>query len=289
MFHMRNVSLFVENLTVMDFTYLHPDHGLEGESWIVDLVLEGLTDSQSMIMDFGPLKKAIKGVVDSTADHALLVPTKSPRCKVDCTAANTTHLTFEDNSGRIITHLSPASAMCLIETDAITKESVAAYLIEKIRAVVPANVAGIEVSLREEKIDGAYYHYSHGLKKHNGHCQRIAHGHRSRLEIWVDGARDEGLEAAWAAKWKHIYIGTEEDISARLTREGKEYITFAYHAGEGAFELTLAAECCDVMPQDSTVECIAQHIADTLKAQNPKHHYRVKAFEGVGKGAVALA
>jgi adenine-specific DNA glycosylase len=42
-----------------------------------------------------------------------------------------------------------------------------------------------------------------------------------------------------------------------------------------------------MLDTDTTVELIAAHIADTLKSEFPEDEIRVKAYEGVGKGAIA--
>ena len=43
------------------------------------------------------------------------------------------------------------------------------------------------------------------------------------------------------------------------------------------------------MSTDTTVECIAQHIAAELKRLQGSSRFRVKAFEGLNKGAFAEA
>jgi hypothetical protein len=44
-----------------------------------------------------------------------------------------------------------------------------------------------------------------------------------------------------------------------------------------------------VMPMDTTVELIAQYVADKMKKQYPDNSYKVIAYEGVAKGAIAYA
>ena len=121
-----------------------------------------------------------------------------------------------------------SSVLPLLEIDEV---AVARLLQEQLTEGMPPNVARLRVTLRPETIDGAYYHYVHGLKKHQGQCQRIAHGHRSRLEITVDGARDTAMEQEIAVAWTDIYLGSREDEAWR--RNGR--VRYAYRAAEGRF------------------------------------------------------
>jgi 6-pyruvoyl-tetrahydropterin synthase len=68
------MKLFVNDLTVMDFSYLCPVRGMVGESWIVDVVLDGGLNDESMVQDFGIVKKQLKKVIDDYVDHKLVVP-----------------------------------------------------------------------------------------------------------------------------------------------------------------------------------------------------------------------
>jgi 6-pyruvoyl-tetrahydropterin synthase len=279
-------TLFVEQLTVMDFSYVHPVRGLLGESWIVDVMLTGDLDEQGMVFDFGDVKKQIKQGIDQLYDHRLLVPARLPAfnaVRVDDQLA----LQWQDTQQRLFSHTSPESAVVLLPCEEITPDSIAPLLSKQLQRLVPANVAAVTVNIRPEQIEGAFYHYSHGLKKHRGNCQRIAHGHRSRLEVRLDGARHPGLEAEWAERWRDIYIGTRADLLRDIEDAGVHYYLFGYHACQGYFELCLPAAHCYLIEVDSTVELLAEHLAEQIHHQHPGRRVEVKAFEGVMKGALA--
>lgn len=275
-------ALFVDHLTVIDCAYLDAQRGLVGESWIVDVEMEGDLDAQSMVLDFGEVKRRLKRAIDGSLDHSLLVPMRALELQLQQTDADV-RLRFASMSG-VIEHRSPVCALSLLPVVRIDAATAAAYLETTLKPILPANVARLSLSLRPERIEGASYHYVHGLKKHQGHCQRIAHGHRSRLEISLDGQRRPDLEAAQAQAWTDVYLGTREDVVA----QDGERIAFAYDAPEGRFELRLPASTVDLLDTDSTVERIAEHLAHKLASAHPGQAVEVRAYEGVMKGARAL-
>ncbi len=278
--------LFVDNLTVIDFAYLDPTRGLVGESWIADVVLGGELDDQGMVFDFSNVKRTIKRIIDERVDHRLVIPRGYEGLSWNQDTPDT--FTWTLNDGSHIVHRSPDEAIVWLSSERVVPSAVATLLERELMAVLPANVTSVEINLREDVIEGAYYHYVHGLKKHLGNCQRIAHGHRSPIRIDRNGHRDYDLERTWAKLWQDIYVGSEEDVARRhVGEDGVPYITFEYEANQGEFALTLAEARVYMMNTDTTVELIAAHIADQLKLQSPSDTILVKAYEGVGKGAIA--
>ncbi|MCK7552942.1 6-pyruvoyl trahydropterin synthase family protein [Marinobacter goseongensis] len=278
--------LFVDNLTVIDFAYLDPNRGLVGESWIADVVLGGELDEQGMVFDFSNVKRTIKRVIDELVDHRLVVP--RGYAGVAWTEEKPDTFTWTLTDGSRIVHRGPDEAVVWLSAERVVPSAVAALLERELLAVLPGNVTDVQIHLREEVIEGCYYHYVHGLKKHLGNCQRIAHGHRSPIRIDRNGQRDYDLEKRWATLWCDIYVGSEEDVSGRWVDEhGVAYVTFEYEANQGEFALTLPEQRVYMMSTDTTVELIAAHMAGELKAEFPEDSIRVKAYEGVGKGAIA--
>jgi 6-pyruvoyl-tetrahydropterin synthase len=274
--------LFVDNLTVIDFSYLDNHRGLLGESLIVDIELAGELNEEGMLFDFGHVKKQIKQIIDTQVDHKLLVPENLPELSIQH-QEDQIQLTRKVKSPCFLEYSSPASSVLLLSADEVTPSAIRQYLETEIRQHLPENVSGISIQLRAEDIKGPFYHYSHGLKKHQGNCQRIAHGHRSMIEIWQDGHPAPQLEATWSASFKDIYIGTREDIHT----ETAQRIEFRYRSEQGEFMIALSPETVYLIDTDSTVEWIANHIASELKTRYPDSRFKVKAYEGVGKGAIA--
>ncbi len=277
------MRLFVDNLTNIDFSYLDSDRGLVGETWLASVELTGDLDEQGMICDFGDVKKTLRNWLNTELDHRLLLPVQSGHIK----------LLPDENSCSVEWHFgdrylatgSPNQALTFVPATAINEETVAAWCIGQLMPHFPASVKNLVLTFKPESIEGPYYHYSHGLKKHGGDCQRIAHGHRSRIEIWRNGHMSHDDMEDWACKWKDIYLGTREDLL--VDQRNDTNLVFQYEARQGDFRLSLPKDCVYLIETDSTVEFIAQHVARQLKKKHPSDSFVVKAYEGLGKGAIA--
>lgn len=280
-------SLFVDNLTVIDFSYLDSQRGIVGESWIVDLELAGDLNAEGMVFDFGHVKKAIKAEIDRGMDHRFVIPYRLQGLDITEDRHRTRVRLGSAQSGLVLDYCAPNQAFYWLDAEAVTPASALADIRRQVMTVVPDNVHDVVLSLRTEQHDDAYYHYSHGLKKHAGDCQRMVHGHRSRIVVEQDGERRPEAEQAIAAHWRDIYLATREDIRAECRELDTPCYAMAYRSAQGLFELTLPIARCDVLDTDTTVELIASHLARRLGARTPRSLWRVRAFEGVDKGALA--
>ncbi|MGY3945741.1 hypothetical protein BJP24_01125 [Aeromonas allosaccharophila] len=291
------MKLFVRDLTVIDSSYLCERRGMVGESWLVDIEMSGELNEMSMLLDFGRVKKLIKSIIDEEVDHKLLVPTECPLIHIETLDGDESTVDLL-RPGRSIHLRCPTQGFAFIPAPLVDKESVTRYLLAVLAKRLPGNIKDLSMTLRHEAIDGAFYHYSHGLKKHDGNCQRIAHGHRSPIEIHVDGERDGELELNWAERWGDIYLGTEEDkvaltelaLSPRANAQlGEHHCGFKYVAPQGLFQLAIPRAEVEMIDTDTTVELLACYIAREVKKMVGDKFVKIVAYEGVGKGAIAYA
>ena len=242
-------------------------------------MLDGELGEDGMLFDFGEVKPWIKRTLDGGLDHTLLVPTQAPgitvtACPEGICVRTTTPYPMEVRG--------PEEAFSLLPWQAIEFETVAEHLSQALTEQRPRNVHQVTLTLSEESIDGAAYGYTHGLKQHLGNCQRIAHGHRSRLHIFQDGKRQPNLEQQWAAWLDNRYLAEEADVSSREN----DFLTCRYRAAQGDFSITLPQSLCALLPGPTTVENIAVWLAKEVATQTGVST-RIQAFEGINKGAIA--
>jgi len=277
-------SLFVNELTVIDFSYLDATRGVVGESWILDVTLDGDLNDEGMVFDFGLVKKQIKLAVDEGLDHKFLIPSKLPGLDI-IQDDEDFHFKFQGNNGLTLEYKSPREAIYILDSDQLDINRVSEVIRKHLMTIVPDNVTQIKIDLYPEDIRGPFYHYSHGLKKHQGDCQRICHGHRSPIEIYKDGLRAEDIEDDISQLWQDIYLITKEDLIA----ESEQLYVLGYEAEQGYFELSISKDRCYLFDTDTTVELIADHLAHRIQNEHPGASIEVRAYEGFNKGAIGVS
>lgn len=279
-----NHSLFVDHLCSLDVSLLDPEFGLIGNSYHVNIHLSGPLDNQGMILDFSEVKREIKRLIDLSADHTLLIPKKSRNLEVMDRVHEVYIKYYFKNRIQSLTLQAPEDSVTWLESTDITTPLIADYLVKFVQNHWPYSHLSLNITLEEEQIKGASYCYSHGLRQHLGNCQRIAHGHRSKIEIKRNGSRDHQMEEYWAAKWSGKFIGTHANIEKVTTNA----ISFAYQSSQGCFKLTVPNNVCYMIDEETTIEQLANHIAQQLKNEYPQDIWSVRAFEGINKGAERL-
>ncbi|MCZ2720340.1 6-carboxytetrahydropterin synthase [Marinomonas sp. 15G1-11] len=280
------MKLFVKNLTHVDFSYYDAHRGLIGESWHTDVILEEKLNNEGMACDFSIIKKIIQEWLDAHLDHTLAIPTNHPLVSLT-KYDERTHIKFNGLNGHKFDCVAPHEAFALLPLDAITPTTVSRWVESQIAELLPAEFSSVSIHFYPEKADGVQYHYTHGLKMHDGNCQRIAHGHRSTIEIYKNGIRSSEREVDWASRWKDIYLGTKEDVIDVEEMDGHRFTQFSYVSNQGQFDLSINEKFVYLIDSDTTVERIADHIASVLAEENPGCEIEVHAFEGIGKGAIA--
>lgn len=281
--------LFVRRFTVLDFARLDPgSRAFVGESLYVDAEVEGALDARGFLMDFGPVKKLLKGVVDEVLDHRLAVATEDPRVRLE-ERGDRLRLRLAD----ALDYTAPREAFALLPE--VSAAGVGAFLREHALARLPANVRDVRFRLSAE--DGIEqrpsFRYTHGLKLHDGNCQRLIHGHRNIVEVFVDGVASTEGARLLAELFDDVHFVHVEDLNVPVPvgerSDSERSVSISYRSGQGAFEATLPVNRVLPLNVEPTIENIATfaHRWVSRALSVAEERVAVCAYEGIHKGARA--
>ena len=270
--------MFIRDLTILDAAYFDDFYGPVGASWQVDAELTGYRDDQGMLYDFRPCKKTIKRVIDESFDHTLISPEG------------------ENKGYQGLEYECPPEAISRIPGNTFTEAGLETAIKTAIEADFRSqgrdNIVAVDISVREAEFPPgkAWYRYTHGLKLHDGNCQRLWHGHRNSIDISVNGQPDPALEQELADLFFHAHIAYTENITQKdKVKVGErqthlEQIEVAYEASQGYFRTTIPGRNVVVLPSECTVENIASFVLDEA-CRRRKGSIEVMVYEGINKGS----
>lgn len=299
------ISLFYENVTVLDYAYLDDHHGPVGNSLIVNVELIGQTGDDGVLYDFSNAKSKVKEIIDRDCDHRLVVPRGISKTK-----DGKVYTDYEFGYSRSsLEYTCPEDGICEIPYSHVSYANLSSYLEEIVLKEMPKNVISVKVGLTQEESDdnACYFHYTHGLKDHYGNCQRLFHGHRSTLKVFVNGEREEEIEDSICrdtlsgnihfAYWENVSNKNEllnsmglkyDDILPEGRLENIPNVVLSYNSSQGSFLATINPSSVYFLNQETTVENLSIHFAELIKSSlDDRDKVSVYAFEGIGKGAIA--
>jgi 6-pyruvoyl-tetrahydropterin synthase len=276
--------------------------GIIGQSWYVDVWLTGTLDENGFVFDFSPLKALIRQTLASTLDHALIIPVGSQTVQYSefGVGERWTLKSKSRGEGREARweYSSPKGSVFPVHTVALKTANIEQEFGRILRHRLPPSVHHLAVKLREESIapTEASYRYTHGITGHNGLCQRLFHGHRSRIEIYIGEERRPDLEHFVVREifGTNVHIATLDQIKSgngEIGQRGKTDapLTLSYAGSLGSFEATLPANRVFFVEGETSVESLAREVARLIKREEkPSEKVRAVCYEGIDKGAESV-
>lgn len=294
------ISLFYKNVTVLDYAFLDDHRGVVGDALNVDVEFVGETDHEGVVFDFSHAKKKVKEIIDRDCDHRLVAPASIVETHDGISKLEFTYGHAEEK----ITYECPEEGICLLPFSYVSKANIQTYLETIILKEMPKTVKAVKIKLRDERFgeDKPYFHYTHGLKQHYGNCQRLFHGHKNTVDVFINGQETFEFEE-WLAKdlfnhsvhfclWENVVNKDEiENVIKDKTPEGRypelPEVKISYEANQGKFSGTLPGRAVYFLQDETTVENLSIHFAHLVKSQVGEHdNVIVHAYEGIAKGAI---
>ncbi len=294
------ITLFYENVTVLDYAYLDDHLGVVGDALSVNVEFIGRTDEEGVVFDFSHAKKKVKEIIDRDCDHRLVIPKGIANY-------NNEMVSFQFSYGhddKKIDYIAPKQAVCEIPSAHFSYETLLTHLESVVLKEMPKTVTAVKLSFKKEELteNDSFFNYTHGLKSHYGNCQRLLHGHRSTLKILRNNQRDFELEKHFTQNlfsgnihfcfWENV-VNKDEicDITKQKNPTGRfeqiPSVQIKYNGNQGEFQASLPGDSVYFTQSETTVENLSIHFCELAKSQT-KNKYdiiTVYAYEGIAKGS----
>ncbi len=292
-------NLFIKDITKIDCAIFDPAIGILGQSWIMDVIINGELDNNGFVYDFSKLKNLVRQTTKQTIDHALLLPVSS-RAVHYKEVGNEEFWQLHACSKLlerdfIWEYLCPKGATFPIHAVAIKPALVEQEFSKILKHRLPGEISSVQVFLREEVLaqTEASFRYTHGIRGHEGLCQRPFHGHRSRIEVYVNKDRRPDLEQYVVRELfdSNIHIASSSQILSGPAEVGRRLETsdpvkLSYVGSLGRYEAIVPSNRLFVVDGDTSIECITLQISKDLETKlPPRSHLKVLVNEGIDKGS----
>lgn len=271
-------GLFYDKITSLDCARLDENFGVIGESYFVNIEVISKPHKDGMIYDFSYFKKDIKALIDKTIDHRLVV---LKNIKGITKKDDSVTLDYDFKDGKL-SYTAPENSFCFLENEDSLESFIEKEVLKKF------SFETVKVSLKAPNdSDETRFHYTHGLKNHNGNCQRLLHGHKGKIEIYINKKRDRSQEKDFFKRYlkESLHFAHKDDV-----KKIGDSICISYQSAQGTFKLTLPASHVFIMDEETTIENMTSHFLDLLRKDLKNKNINdleIRACEGLFKGGIA--
>lgn len=274
-------SLFIKDIDRIDSAIWEPTVGIKGQSWHVDITISGGLDENGFIFDFGLVKSTIKSTLKNSLDHALIVPANAQELKIE---EFDKRIRIVDNK---LSFEGPKQSVYKLNYSKILTKHIEHELNRVFFDQMPDRVTKVETRLRQETpTNGEFFHYTHGITGHQGHCQRLFHGHRSLIEIRLNEQRRPDIEKVFAESF--LKRSTHIVEETQILRTENDIVYMQYKGTEGVFKGSIPQSQTITVKNGTSIEILVEFFASKLEKYASKGDLlEVAGYEGIGKGAIS--
>jgi 6-pyruvoyl-tetrahydropterin synthase len=295
-------TIFLNDVMKVDGALFDPSKGVIGQTWKIDVTLTGPLNENGFVYDFSDFKKLVRKVLKSSLDHALIIPINSQSVVFKGQSRGECWVMRSRNGKGVAeqewSYISPPGAVFPSRSVALNRQVLEQEIVRSLRHRLPQEILNITAILREEDAVAteAVFRYTHGIAHHTGMCQRLFHGHKSRIQCYVGDERRPDYEHYLVRDilGSHVHIATPSQyksgavIPVSYRGKTKDPITLSYEGSQGYFEATLPSDRVFMVDEETSIECIARELARVVKREEATtDKVKIICFEGIDKGAIA--
>jgi 6-pyruvoyl-tetrahydropterin synthase len=248
-----------------------------------------------LVSQLGGSLRALELETDSSESHLSRTNmSRTNMSKTNMSKTNMSTLEWRDKNNNSFIHIGPDISLYQVDIAHLDPLFLAQHLKTMLlNKWQSPQIQDIDISFREEAQEEAFFQYSHGLRLHEGACQRIAHGHRSKIRVFTKQGYDFRLSQVLAARINHGYFLDSGNLQPKKGKSNisqqdtDEQVTLSYQAPEGFYQLTLPRHRCIIMNTETTVENIAAYLLHHAREHISADICTIQVYEGWLKGAFA--
>ena len=297
-------SLYLDDFDSIDFAIFNGEF-LQGQSYNLSIKVTGKLDANGFICDFSILKKSLKTILKDHIDHKFII--SSNQVESCDYIDNQIKLCFKNQNTpqENWQYQAPIDSILSINSQTLSIKIIENYIKDQLTKTIKDQYAidfdelNIFLTAKQYKNSASFY-YTHGITHHTGHCQRLWHGHHSKLEVFLKDKQSPELQdylLNFFGKNHYFHLANKaqllEDSSdwpANTFGKANTYCRLKYLSyNQQNYYCKIPANYVLMMEDSTSIETLSNALFKILLKKTHKSLHKdlkLKVSEGINKGAI---